>query len=189
MTKTEICNRALAVLGHDRTIADYSSDESTEALRCRQFYGSAVADCLSEHDWDFAAVEKNIGTMHPDPYGWVSVPVPQDAIRIILVSDQEGKPFKTRRNRDHLSVQTNGLPARIRYVTSDVTEADFPHKFTEGVIYQLAALLCGPMYGDDKKTEGYANQAKMKISDAITKETDETAYRGRFDNPFISARG
>ncbi len=188
MTKTEICNRALAVLGHDRAITDYASDASTEALRCRLFYDCALADCLSEHDWDFAAVERNIGTMRPDPYGWVIAPLPPDALRIILVSDMEGNPFKTRRNRDRLLVQTNGLPAKIRYVTRDVTEADFPHKFTECVIYQLAALLCGPMYGDDKKTEGFMNQAKMKISDAITKESDETAYRGRFDNPFIKAR-
>jgi len=188
MTKTEICNRALAVLGHDRTITNYETDTSTEALRCRQFYDSALADCLSEHDWDFAAVVKNVGTIHPDAFGWVIVPIPDDSIRIILISDMEGNPFMTKRNRDNVSVQTFGLPAKIRYVTKDVAESDFPHKFTECVIYQLAALLCGPMYGDDRKTEGYTNMAKMKISDAITKETDETAYRGMFDNPFIRAR-
>lgn len=188
MTKTEICNRALAVLGHDRTIEDYSTDQSTEAVRCRQFYNAALEEVLGDHDWDFAAVEKNVGTMHPDAYGWVGVPIPQDVLRIILVSDMEGNPFKTKRNRDRLMVQTNGLAARIRYVSRDVAEGDFPPKFAEAVIYKLAALICGPMFGSDRKAEGYMNLAKMKLGEAVTAEADETAYRGEWENPFLNAR-
>ena len=64
MTKTEICNRALALLGHDRAITAYedASDTSTEAARCRQFLDAAVQDVLSAHDWDFAAEETTVGT-------------------------------------------------------------------------------------------------------------------------------
>ena len=83
MTETDICNRALALLGHDRPIEDFDgmtdgayNDQSTEAVRCRAFYGAAVRNCLAEHDWDFAAEERPVGATSPDPYGWVRLQVP-----------------------------------------------------------------------------------------------------------------
>jgi len=188
MTNTEICNRALALLGHDRTITDYSSDESTEAVRCRCFLDSAVRDVLAESDWDFAAVENTLCGTSADAFGWVRLPIPPDMIRLCEVTDAEGHPFKTRRNRDFINARTGGVPARMRYVTSDVTASEFPHKFNEAVIAQLAFLLSGPMYGDDSKTNSFYQLARTKIADAVTKEVDETAYRGEWDNPFIRSR-
>ena len=188
MTKTEICNRALGVLGHDRTIDDFETDQSTEAQRCRAFYNSAVLNCLAEHDWDFAAVERELGVVAPDQFGWARFPVPADALRISSVCDPQGRPLKTRRQLNFILVETLGGPARMRYITSDITEIDFPHKFTEAVIHQLAALISGPMFGDSAKTNSFMSLAAQKLSDAVTKETDETAYRGEWRNPFINAR-
>lgn len=195
MTKTEICNRALAVLGHDRTVTDYDgrtdggfNDNSTEAERCRQFLPSAILDCLAEHDWDFAAVVKGIGNVTPDAFGWARFPKPHDAVRICEVVNGEGKPYKSRRTRDFIEVKSEGNPVFVRYVTDDVDVAEFPHKFREAVIYRLAFLLCGPMYADDGKTSNVMRLADAKLADAVTKEADETAYRGAWDNPFIRAR-
>lgn len=196
MTKTEICNRALALLGHDRAIADLDgrtdageySDQSTEAVRCRQFLDSAIRDVLAESDWDFAAVERTVSAVCPDAFGWVRLPIPPDMIRLCEVTDAEGHPFKTRRNRDFISAKTGGGAAKMRYVTDDVSAADFPHKFNEAVVAQLAFLLCAPMYGDDAKTSSFYQLARSRIADAVNREADETAYRGEWDNPFIRAR-
>lgn len=188
MTQTEICNRALALLGHDRKITGYDTDTSTEGVRCREFLDSAIKDVLSEHDWDFAAVVKTMTGTTADAYGWVRLPIPDDMIRLCNVTDAEGNPYKTRRDRDFLNVKTNGNAATLRYVTDDVTTEDFPHKFNEAVVAQLAYLLCAPMFGSDTKTNNFYQLARTKISDAVTKETDETAYRGEYDNPFIRAR-
>ena len=195
MTKTEICNRALAVLGHDRTISDFDgttegvyNDMSEEAVRCRQFFDSALKNCIAEHDWDFLAVERNLGTLHPDEFGWVRIVLQPDALRVVLVSDAEGKPFRIRRNRDAVDAQTHGDFARLRYISDDIDIETLPHSFQEAVIYQLAYLISGPMFGDAKKSEGYMNLARMKLSDALSKETDETAYRGATENRFINAR-
>lgn len=188
MTKTEICNRALAALGHDRMIEDFDTDQSTEAERCRQFYASAKMNCLAEHNWDFAAVERDFGTVAGDAFGWARFPLPAGAIRICSVTDDAGRPLETRRNQFSLNVRNNGSPVRVRYVAEDVDERDFSHKFAEAVIYQLAALLAGPMFGNDAKTQNFMSLAHQKLSDAVTKETDETAYRGEWNNPFIKAR-
>lgn len=188
MTKTEICNRALAVLGHDRTISDFDTDTATEAERCRQFYASAKMNCLAEHNWDFAAVERDFGAVSPDSAGWARFPLPAGAIRVCAVTDTSGRPLETRRNRDFMLVKSGGSPVRIRYVADDVAESEFTHKFAEAVVYQLASLLAGPMFGSDQKTQNFMNLAQQKLSDAVTKETDETAYRGEWNNPFIKAR-
>lgn len=188
MTKTELCNRALAVLGHDRTIDDFDTDQSTEAERCRKFYPSAKMDCLAEHNWDFAAVERDYGAMASDPFGWVRLPLPAGAVRICAVTDDEGRPLETRRNRFTMHVRNYGAIVRIRYISDDVDESEFTHKFAEAVVYQLAALLAGPMFGSDQKTQNFMSLAHQKLSDAVTKDTDETAYRGEWNNPFIKAR-
>ena len=188
MTKTEICNRALAALGHDRTVADFDADTSTEAVRCREFYASALGDCLCEHDWDFAAVEAPFAAVSPGPDGYARLPHPEDSIRISAVVNSEGKPLKIRRTRDALFVENFGEAARIRYVSKDVEAESLPHKFAEALVYRLASLLAGPMYGSDSKTQGFAQIAAQKLAEAVTRETDETADRGEWQNPFIPAR-
>ena len=195
MTETDICNRALALLGHDRPIEDFDgmtdgayNDQSTEAVRCRAFYGAAVRNCLAEHDWDFAAEERPVGTTSPDPYGWVRLPLPDGAIRVVAVRDEEGRPFRTERNARFIRARTFGRGGSIRYVADSVKASEMPHKFAEAVIAQLAFLLAGPMFGDDGRTNSFYQLAQNRLSDAVTKETDETAYRGEPDNPFIRAR-
>lgn len=195
MTKTQICNRALAALGHDRTIEDFDgmtdgeyNDVSTEAVRCREFFDSALGDCLCEHNWDFAAVERNMGAAASDEHGWARFPLIPDAVRICAVTDDEGRPLETRRTRDFLLVRNRALPVRVRYVSSDVEMSELPHKFIEALVYRLASLLAGPMLGDDRKAQNIMNLAMQKLSDAVTKETDETAFRGEWRNPFIAAR-
>ena len=196
MTDIEICNRALHLLGHDREITSLFetgedgayTDASTEAVRCRQFYGAAVKDCLAAHDWDFAAEEKVLSPVTPDAFGWVVVAMPEEALRLIVVRDGEGNPYKTERNSRRLRVRTFGRGCVMRYVRNEVEAEEMPHKFCEAVIAQLAFLLAGPMFGDDSKTNNFYQLAQNRISDAITKETDETAYRGEWDNPFIRSR-
>jgi hypothetical protein len=188
VTKTEICNRALAALGHDRTITDFDADTSTEAVRCREFFASALGDCLCEHDWDFAAVETHFAAVPPGSDGYARLPHPEDSIRISAVVNSEGKPLKIRRTRDALFVENFGEAARIRYVSKDVEAESLPHKFAEALVYRLASLLAGPMYGSDSKTQGFAQIAAQKLAEAVTRETDETADRGEWQNPFITAR-
>lgn len=188
MTKTEICNRALAVLGHDRMVDDFDSDQSTEALRCRQFYNAALEEVLGDHDWDFAAVEIKLRLSAADENGFARIPTPPDCLRLISATNTEGNPLKTRRARDFIFIKSDGCEAVVRYVSNDIDIETVPPKFREAFIYKLAALICGPMFGNDKKAEGYINLAKMKLSEAVTAEADETAYRGEWENPFINAR-
>lgn len=196
MTKTEICNAALGVLGHDRVVTDLYgmtdgayNDQSTEAERCRLFFSAALENTLGAHDWDFAAVEKPLTLTAVDDNGYARVPIIPDCLRIVRVTDAESHALKVRRTRDFLFVKVGSThEAVIRYVSSDIDFSCIPPKFREALTYQLAALICGPMYGSDSKTEGYTNLAKLKLADAINAETDETSSPGEWENPFLAAR-
>lgn len=198
MDRTEICNRALAVLGHDRTVADLDGvdgetgefvDKSTEAYRCRLFFGDALLHCLSAHDWDFAAVEVRVAPACAGPDGFARVPLPGDCLRVCGVRDADGRPAECRRAGDVLRVRLRGRGAAVlRYVSSDVDVAELPFRFRDALVHRLAAMLCGPMYGSDSKTQSYETLARAKASEAIAAEADETAYMGEPENPFLAAR-
>lgn len=188
MTKTDICNRALAILGHDRTITDYDNDSSTEALRCRQFYMAALEEVLTEHDWDFATNEIRLRFTSTDENGYSRLPLPADCVRFIAAMTPSGDPYPIRRTRNKLLVQNHGEDILLRYVSSDIEEESLPPKFREAFIYRLASLICGPMFGDVRKAESYTNLSKIKLGEAVTSETNETSYHGEWENPFLAAR-
>lgn len=190
MTKTDICNRALAVLGHDRTIAAFDTDSSTEAVRCRLFFDTALANVLSAHDWDFAAVERSFSLSWRDGRGFAAIPRPADCARLVSAEDEMGRPVRLKQANGMLYVKNGDAAASVtlRWVSSALDVSEWPHEFAEAVVYELAAQLSGPMFGDASKTNGYMQLAQQKLSLAVTRETDETAYRGEPDDPFLAAR-
>jgi len=187
-TVTDICNRALGVLGHDRTITDYATDTSTEAVRCRCFYPAAFSKVLAAHSWDFASVEIELTLTWQDSRGYSRVERPADCLRLTEIVDGGGHPLPVRQVGNALYVKPSGGKAYLKYVSRETDIAACPEAFVEAVVYELAALLCGPMFGDAKKVEGYMQLAVQSLSSAISNETDETAFRGEWDNSFIKAR-
>lgn len=190
MTKTDICNLALASLGHDRTISDYDTDTSTEAVRCRLFLPRAIATVFSQHNWDFAARETSLTLSWANSQGYASIVRPADCARLVAVEDEDENPLKIKQANGRLMIKTDSYStqATIRYVSTDTDLDDWPTKFIDAVAAYLAYLLSGPMYGDPSKTNAYYQLAQTKVADAITVEADETAYKGETVNPFISVR-
>lgn len=190
MTKTDLCNRALAVLGHDRTIASFDTDASTEAMRCRLFFDVAFLNVLAAHNWDFAAVERTFTLSWRNGQGYATIVRPPDCAKLVSVENEDEKPIKVKQANGILYVK-NGDAARtvtLRWVSKDSDIDTWPNAFAEAVVYELAAQLSGPMYGDASKTNGYMQMAQQKLSIAVTGETDETAFKGEFVNPFLDAR-
>ena len=190
MTKTEICNRALAVLGHDRTIMDFDTDDSTEALRCRLFFDNAYLNVLASHNWDFAAVERPFRLSWRNGQGYASIVRPADCAKLVSVESEDEKPIKVKQANGILYVKDGDAESYVtmRWISTDTAMEDWPNAFAEAVVYELAAQLSGPMFGDASKTNGYMQMAQQKLSIAVTSETNETACKGETSNPFLEAR-
>ena len=190
MTKTDLCNRALAVLGHDRTITAYDTDSSTEAVRCRLFLDNAYLNVLADHNWDFAAVERTFNLSWRNGQGYASIVRPADCAKLVSVENENEKPIRVKQANGILYVKNGDAESSVtlRWISTDTSVEDWPNAFTEAVVYELAAQLSGPMFGDASKTNGYMQLAQQKLSIAVTSETDETAYKGETSNPFLEAR-
>lgn len=124
MTIIDICNNALADIGHDREITslDPAADSSAEARRCALFYPRALADIVHRHPWRFltqtipgAAVA--VGTVDPLP-GFESVYAPPAAAAAIQSAvDADGAPVP-------YTVQDGLIHARRDVDTFAFTSAD-----------------------------------------------------------------
>ena len=198
MTKTELCNRTLGFIGHDRTITDYDgqtegvyNDRSTEAIRCRLFLPVAIADCLAEHNWDFAARERRYDLAWQNADGYATIQRPADCARLVAVMDSDERPIKVKQANGLLYIKKGEATASVtvRWVSSDADLDDWPPKFADAVVAKLAELISGPMFGDASKTNAYMQLAQQRIAAAITAEADETSYKGETVNPLIKARG
>ena len=191
ITETDVCNRALAIIGATRMIKDLATDTDPTAARCRQIYNTVLEEVLASHNWDFAAVELNPGVVHPDNTGYARIVLPEDCLRLVNVVDEQGRPLETRRTRDFLLVKALAHQmVKLRYISHDIKLNETPVKFREVVIYKMAELLAPLM--DDKSAGRLSamltEKSRIKLSESLTAEADETAYCGEWENPFINAR-
>ena len=188
--KLDIANRALAIIGSNDTVRSFDKDNSAIATRVRSLLPVAIEDILGKHDWDFAAVEIPLILSASASEGFARVPVPPSCQKIVSISDENGNPFKFRRNRDFICVYADSrTTAVLRFISRDIDISQAPSHFRDAVTYQLASMLCSSSgETQQKNSQLYAARAKEKLAEAINIETNETAFRGEWENPFIKCR-
>ena len=182
MNNVDICNRALGVIGHDRTI-ESMSETTTEGLLCAKFYPAARDNVLAAYDWEFAAVETEVN-LNDDTTSWA---IPAGCVKVVAVTDPDGRVLRTvRRGTNLLITRTGAATATVRYTSNAITsfEASLPHLVAEAIVYELAALLFGPMVGNVQDAQGtalytsYMQLASGKLQAAISAEDAEHAFMG-----------
>lgn len=186
LQKLDLVNRALMLSGKDIVVKNFDTDTSPEAIRSRQLLPMAIKRVLSSHDWDFATIEHQVLLTAPDDAGYARIHYPEDCLRISSVTDALGHPLETIRSGDSMRVKVGATPKTIiRYVTQDVRITELPPRVCEAISYQLAEML-----GTDKaeKMRTLAELSRIRLSEAKDIDSDETASRGEWENPFLLAR-
>lgn len=182
MTQIDICNRALAVIGHDRQI-ESMSETTSEGRLCAKFYPAARDNVLAAYDWEFAAVETEV-QLSDETTSWA---IPSGCVKVVSVTDPDGRVLRTvRRGTNLLITKTGASSATVRYTSNAIEsfEASLPHLVAEAIVYELAALLFGPMIGNVQDAQGtalytsYMQLASGKLSAAISAEDAEHAFMG-----------
>lgn len=188
VAKTDVCNRALSALGSPVVLKDFDGDTTREANRCRQFLPVAMRATLQGHDWDFAAVERPL-VLVEDPSGWCRVSQPDGCARVVRVHGTDGVRLHVRRAGGVLMVDAQGRrDALIRYVQDSVDLADSPSEFVDCVVARLAALLSGSLVQRAEDRAALMADAERRLSRAVADESNETAFPGEWENPFLKAR-
>ena len=183
MTQVEICNRAMAVLGHDRTIASMT-EGTAEAVRCSMFWNAARDSVLSAFVWEFATATLEVAKD-------TETAIPSDCLRIVDLKDESGNPVTPVRTPGKITVP---VKAYLRYVSNAVAVDKWPNAVADAVVHELAFRLYAPMLGNPNTQESVAAQqsfsalAKGKLDEAKEIELEEHAYLGVMHDPEALAK-
>ena len=195
MTVIDICNNALADIGHDREITslDPSADTSSEARRCALFYPRALSDVIHAHPWRFITQTVPgdsvlVTTVDPLP-GFESVYAPPaQAAAIQSAIDETGDPVP-------YTMQDGLIHARRDVDTFAFTSADlaadpslWPPPFAEAVIAALALRLARVITGSDAAAKTAAQAYAQAIAAARRHDRMTSSSTPGESNPYLSAR-
>ncbi len=187
MTEIDVCNLALGMLGHDRTITALD-DGSAEAARCSLFLPRARLAVLGAHPWGFLALETPQLEGGPAPDGRrYCYERPFEALRVVGLSDRAGLPVRF----DYVNglLLADAPEACVTYTLDNDNPDDWPPKVQDAVAADLAAKLAGPMGGDASQVQLARQSAAVCLLDARAADDNETAFRGVPGNRYAEARG
>lgn len=131
-------------------------ERSNQAITCNRFYEGVRDRVLSEYDWGFAkkySLAQDIGS---PPTGWNNrFQYPNDCLAVREVLDAKGIEVTAWQVVDNeanggLAIVVNycqwaTLPLTVRYTARVVNPGLFSSKFTNALIWCLAAEVAGPL--------------------------------------------
>ena len=138
ISKTAICNLALAQLGQEPIVSLEQEDE--KARRLKLFYEPVRDEVLRTHNWAFAAAQMPLALVDqlPDLHGWRAYKYPSAALFIRGVFSARAPhirlPFEERFRED--------LQARVLYVAAEDVYADYTRRITDENCFDPAFVKC-----------------------------------------------
>jgi len=146
----DICNLALAKLGQG-PISSFAQ-ETVDAELCKQNYLTVRDAVLEDHNWSFATKRVILDQPKAIPPAFQftqSFPVPNDLLRVVLVSQSGGTNFVNPQNAIY-SVEGNNIlanyaPIFVKYIARVESVSAYSPCFKEALICRLAAELCMPI--------------------------------------------
>lgn len=186
MTETDICNLALGMLGHDRTITtDFRTATSTEAMRCRLFFDACRKKILAAAAWLFAedsVTLNNAERIGNGDFEWY-YQVPADCLNIVRMNCPDF------RHTPGGIVCAARLGVELVY-TRDVSDLTlWPQPALDALAAELAARLVVPMTGgNEEKTSVMRAVAKNALDDAKLWNANQTPQRPPNNDRYAKAR-
>lgn len=205
-TDTDICNIALANLGHAAKVSSIDPvDGSVEAMHCARFYPVARGLALSKHDWGFATRRAKLSELVVDETTYsdyqYAYALPAGFLRFIGFVDDTGLLIRSGGWDYQIESNDSGTKilltdcdpagAYVRYVYNETNTARYPDTFIDVLGYELAAKLAGPIRKGDRRDEMLKAAALALVTAAgIDSNVDNRERRKRMEYkpPWIEGR-
>lgn len=190
MTKLDIWNRALAMLPHDRRVLS-ETEETTEALRCRDAWQASRDYLLATHDWGWATraqfhVHGAAEACEGGGRVWV-FGRPPGALRVVGVFDGDGRRMRVSVANGVFRAERPAAEVRYIPVMDDSTIPTWPAWFCEAVAADLAIRIAGTILGKaaPRHLESMATKA---LGEAVRIDAGEVAWSGTDGRTIARAR-
>lgn len=194
MTAIDIFNRALGMIGHDRsaTEADLTAAKpSTEYVRCNREWDGARLAVLTAHPWNFLLEETPI-TQGAETTDDISDDIlyeydrPDDVIRIVEVVDGVHKRVDYRVAGGKLL--TDAPEIKIVYMEDENDPTLWPSAIVDAVAAELASRIALPMSANARMVEATKGLAMKYLSDATLLDARETSRGGSNNDKYAKSR-
>lgn len=180
MTKTDICNLALTILGVDRIM---SIDEDSEGARkLKAVYIPMRDEVLRSHPWNFAITRASLALLSATPaFGYDNYhQLPGDCLRPILIHD--GSNPITDYKIEGRRLLSNNDTVYIKYVKRETNEALYDPNFATVLAARLAAEVAYPLTGKEtlQKTLFTVYEEKLNLAKGVdAQESPDTQVEGQ----------
>ena len=168
---TDICNRALAMIGANRITS--IGESSTAGTLCGLLYPELRDTLLADHSWNFAIKRKSLAAAEAAPaWGYSSAfPLPSDCLRVL-------KPNAADPTQDWKveggSIVTNlGAPLEILYISSITDPVAFSAAFTDALVHRLAAELAMGLQNNASERDRLVQIAEARLRVARSQDAAE----------------
>ncbi len=198
-SETQVCNLALVHIGVTKSIANITTEQSTEASVCRQVYDIALETALRDFSWPFGNTDIDLALIEEDPddYYAFSYQYPSDCVKLLKI--WSGIRNDTRQSRAHYKIVNSSTGKRI-YTDVESARANYtkleddislwPSDFALALSYKIAFMIApGLTKGDPFKLGDKAQQNYvMTIRNAMANAANEEQPEEDPDSELIRAR-
>lgn len=190
LSKSEICNMAIAHLGIGKLIVDVDTDRSAESRACLRFYDVAARATMRDADWPFTTKFVDLNLVEEDPtdeWGY-SYTVPPDCVKARRIPSgvrnagaDEKVAFRIAYGDSGQVIYTDQPDATLEYTAVADEEARWSADFSLAVSFRLASLIAPHVTGGDnfalsnRAMQMYLLEVGKAVSNAFNEERRELA--------------
>lgn len=202
-TDVQICNMALAHLGHSGPfISDLETDQSQEAETCNVFWDTVRDDVLGDYPWPFATAKKELAQIaDQERDGWdYAFALPDDCVspRFIWPADSTPRklypetrtPYKiAKHSEEETSILLCDIDNPVLEYTARMSNvAAYPSKFAMAMSYKMAEMIAIPITGDANKRREMRALYRAEVGQAEARAMNEQQEDEEPETPSLRAR-
>ena len=192
MGQLDIHNRALAAIGHDRTIAAID-ETSTENTRCLLEWDGARLAVLAAHEWNWLVEEtafidgayctESCETSITSEYVYDR---PSDMIRLTAALTRENRKANYRAANQQIYSEESEL--KFRYLVDEEDPDNWPQLVVDAVVYELASRIALPMTANARIAQTMKQMATFALMQAKEHDAKEMCRAGTAGDRYSRAR-
>ncbi len=178
-SRTEICNRALLVLG-DAAVINVGQNE-TAARACNLAYDPCLRSVLEQGDWVFATKRSGLGGFLVETPAFefdYKYPLPTDFVRLQAIFSSNRRQIVTRRE---FTVESNELltnfPPEV-YIIYTFLQTDprmFTELFAEALVYRLALYIQSALVESPTRQQYLEGKYDQQLRKALFNDSSNTS--------------
>lgn len=168
MTKVELCNKALILLGC-KPITSLSG-QSKESVICNQVVDTCIRKVLSEHEWSAVTAYTTLPlTTRKPPFKYSYIySLPQDYVRKIEISVDDYEKVGR-------EIFTNAEKIELKYIRIPKSTEDLDVWLNDSIVLHIAYEISYPLLGKDKETQMFYGKYRAQLLEAISRDQEEKA--------------